>query len=689
MTIGRIFNAVTLLALLLISACTSQPPTEMVPDEEPIVPIEEVLPIVNEPVSEPTLFHVSENSALLESQTVITRENAHAITQVGYLGKGNINDIAWSPSGSPIALATTTGIYLIDPQTFGEKLFSTTSSNHITFSPDGTLLASAEGSRGVLRDLENGSEQLVLEGHSDKVYMIAFSPADNLLATASQDGTIRLWDLSSEDELQSLEGPGTFVHDIAFSADGKTLVSAAYSQHPTITLWDVVSGKEITKASEISGTAFAVSPAGNLIAVGGYNAPLHLIDFNGQINLTLDEEPKPVLALSFSPDGKILASSSDEDPDDHLGNSTLKLWDTTSGELVHTHEEEGNTFTIAFSPDGSQLVTASPEKVKLWDIKNGKLITTLTDQPEEKAGFGTGSIDDFAWSPDGKTLTLATFKGIDVINLQTHEEIHFDLDEDGFFHGDNSITLSPNGDFLAVSFISFKTRGFVNIYDIRTEELLFTLDDFDEDTFGIAFNHDNSILATGWGNTWGFSPGGVKLWDVSTGDLIDEYDHEGMATIYNLTFNQEGNLLAAISGEGHVYIWDVNSGQEIQHFQGTGGFGYAVAFSPDSKRLAVGGAEKLDDGTTSLRLINLNTEEIIFDLKGHENWYVGSVEFNADGSVLVSASQDGTVRLWDTQTGEQLAVLDIPGATSVGFSPDGTFLATAGYRDVLRLWGVP
>jgi WD40 repeat protein len=689
----RIENVV-LLVLLLMTACNGGQSVETTLPEQPLPSDQESLAVVSEIVDEDTSELDQDLRSAAGSQTVINRQNAGELVQIEYMGKGNINNMAWSPLGSPIALATSTGIYLIDTKTYEEEHFSQTASYHVAFSDDGALLASAEGLRVILRDAQNGTERLVLEGHAYPVYHIAFSPIENLIATASGDGTVKLWDLASGDVLATLEKSGTSLYSLAFTQDGQILGSNAYSQNldkSEVILWDVDSGTEITTASKITGATLAVSPFEKMIAAVGYDGPLRLFNYDGQVLITLDEEPKSVRDLAFSPDGKVLASTTvDVDQSQEWMNTTVRLWDTTSGELLYTLDDEGGYYRISFSPDGSQIATAALDRVKLWDVESGQEIADITDQANdrEKGGYGTGGAQDFAWSPDGRTLALATERGVNLVNLQTGAEIELSTDGNQSQRG-HIITFSPYGDLLAIASHKFG-QGVVKVYDIDSYELLYSLEEFEDNmAFGIAFSPDGATLATGWGNAWGFAPGGVKIWDVSTGALIDEFSYERLATIYNLAFNHEGNHLATISGEGIVDIWDMTTGREVQHFEGTSGYGYAIAFSPDGKILAVGGAATFDDATASLRLIDLTTEKILFDLQGHSNGYVGSIAFNSDGNVLASASWDGTVRLWDVETGQQLAKLDVPGATSVAFSPDGTLLATAGNEDVLRLWGTP
>ena len=304
----------------------------------------------------------------------------------------------------------------------------------------------------------------------------------------------------------------------------------------------------------------------------------------------------------------------------------------------------------------------------------------------EIVSFDKRNIIDIAWSPDGNTLAILSPRGVDLVNTVTHEETHLMMDKRMYFNYGQLITFSPDGSLLAVSF----GKGVI-IYDIETQEKLFTLEEFnDMGVYGLAFSHNNAWLATGWGNPWG-APGGLKIWDVSTGSLLHELSGENNNdSIFDIAFNKNGDLIAGISGEGRVYIWDSETLQIVQEFQAIGGYGYAVAFSPDSKVLAVGGAATSDDATACLRLFDLETEEVLFDLQGHENC-IESITFHADAGIHASASMD-SIRLWDTKNGEQLANMAVPDiwdTHSVAFNRDSTLLATAGFGDVLRLWRVP
>lgn len=203
--------------------------------------------------------------------------------------------------------------------------------NGLSFSPDGLWLASASDDSTIrLWDLTTASDLLTFEGHTDSVNTVVFSPDCRSLASASGDDTVRLWDTTSGKELRAFRGHTDFVHGVAFSPDGLLLLSA--SGDKTIRLWDAMTGEELK---------------------------------------TLSGHKDIVWAVAFSPDGRLMASASRD--------TTLKIWDVETGEQLKILE--GHTAyvnLVVFSPDGQTLASASGDKsVRLWSVKDGKEMSTL------------------------------------------------------------------------------------------------------------------------------------------------------------------------------------------------------------------------------------------------------------------------------------------------------------------------
>ncbi|HEX3525512.1 MAG TPA: WD40 repeat domain-containing protein, partial [Thermoanaerobaculia bacterium] len=220
----------------------------------------------------------------------------------------------------------------------------------VAFSPDGKLLASASGDKTIiLWDVGNRKPLTTLVGHKGDVYDVAFSPDGKRLASASQDKTVILWDVDSRNPLATLEGHKDVVYSVTFSPDGKRLASASFDK--TVILWDVDSRSP---------------PA------------------------TLKGHKDGVFGVAFSPDGKLLASAS--------GDKTVILWDVDNRSPLATLEgHEGAVSSVAFSPDGKRLASASVDKaVILWDVDSRKLLATLE--------WHKDGVTSAAFSPDGKRL---------------------------------------------------------------------------------------------------------------------------------------------------------------------------------------------------------------------------------------------------------------------------------------------
>jgi len=236
--------------------------------------------------------------------------------------------------------------------------------NVVVFSPDGKLVASASFDSTVrLWDPATGESCGVLQGHSDSVSAVVFSPDGKLVASASDDSTVRLWDPATGESCGVLQGHSDSVSAVVFSPDGKLVASA--SRDRTVRLWDPAIGESCGVLQGHSNWVNAVvfSPDGKLVASASYDRTVRLWDpATGESCGVLQGHSSAVNAVVFSPDGKLVASASDD--------RTVRLWDPATGESCGVLQGHSNWVSaVVFSPDGKLVASASRDsKVRLWDV---------------------------------------------------------------------------------------------------------------------------------------------------------------------------------------------------------------------------------------------------------------------------------------------------------------------------------
>ena len=266
----------------------------------------------------------------------------------------------------------------------------------VAFSPDGRLLATASDD-GTARvwDPATGRHLRTLTGHAGGVRGVAFSPDGRLLATASRDGTARMWDPATGRHLRTLTGHTGTVWGVAFSPDGRLLATASVDR--TARVWDPATGKHLRTLTGHAGRVrdVAFSPDGQLLATAGSDQTARVWDPVADKRLrTLTGHTDGVRGVAFSPDGRLLATVSADE--------TARVWDPATGNCLHTltgHTD--SVWRVAFSPDGRLLATASTDgTARVWDPATGRHLRILTGH--------TGGVWGVTFSPDGQLLATTS-----------------------------------------------------------------------------------------------------------------------------------------------------------------------------------------------------------------------------------------------------------------------------------------
>jgi WD40 repeat protein len=388
---------------------------------------------------------------------------------------------------------------------------------------------------------------------------------------------------------------------------------------------------------------------------------LNNLNSRPQLDQYLTGHKDRVWGVAFSPDGKMLASSSED--------QTIILWDVTTRQPIGQPLTGHNDFvwSISFSPDGKTLASVSDKTIIIWDV--------TTHQPIGQPLTGHNSLVwSVAFSPDGKTLASTDDNSIILWDVTTQQPIGQPLTG----HNDSvwSLAFSPDGKTLA-SASGDKT---IILWDVTTQQPIGQpLTGHNGPVMSVAFSPDGKMLASGGKDKT------IILWDVTTHQPIGQPLTGNNDWVWSIAFSPDGKTLASAGGDKTVILWDIAARQSIsQPLTGHNDWVWSVAFSTDGKKLASGSY----DGT--IILWDVTTHQLIGQpLTGH-NGPVVSVAFSPDGKMLASVS-DRTIILWDVTTrlpiGQPLA-MHTDSVLSMTFSPNGKILAFGNKDRTIILWDV-
>jgi RNA polymerase sigma factor (sigma-70 family) len=547
------------------------------------------------------------------------------------------------------------------------------------------------------------------------VNSVAVSPGGPLVATAA-DG-VRLYDARSGTLVRAIGEAGG--RSVVFSPDGRWLAAAGFHLegafgHPqtTLPIYDVQTGKLVrTLAGHTEWETYAVafSPDGKLFASAGADKQILVWDLaTGKILHHLPGPSSPVIALVFSPDGTLLAGGG--------ADKTVRLWDTATGQLRRSLTGHRDwVCTLAFAPDGktlasgccdwgyhrgrdpSQLPRNPPSYVsqwKLWDVATGEARRSV-DEP--------GRLLSLAFDPHGKSLVCGIGKEVRLYDLETGRPVRVLASHDADV---TSVAFTTDGDAV----ISGGHDHAAKRTNVETGRKEWEAAGHFEQVNAVALSKDGSLLATGSGDgryamrqlaadAKCLQPGAVRLWDARTGRLRLELHRD--VQVLAVAFSPDGKQLAyggaSSTGSGVVRALEMPNGSEFWSNSAQTAEVLALAYSPDGSVLAIAAA----DGRVQLRN---PSGSLRHTLEGHEGGST-SIAFSADGSLLACGDGRGTTHLWETKTGKSVRTFRAASSkaapvandrliTSVALSPDGATLvacaATVGnnYTEPVRFWDV-
>ncbi len=601
-----------------------------------------------------------------------------AYTQLGLpkhakvrLSKGWIKDIACSPDGSLLAIAGGAGIWLYDTETHQEHALLTGHNiggvNCISLSMDGKTLASAGEDRTVrVWDITTAKLIATLTGGRGGFNSISLSADGKILAAASRNShDVLLWDIATTIPKATLKGHPTTLKSVSLSADGTLLASASEDQ--TIILWDVTTTTRITTHTEDgAGVHVAPNADGTLLASGGIDNALHLWDaktLTKKASIITDKvspnhsSSAPISCLVWNANGRLLASGKSD--------GTIRVWDITDTSPILKatlvgYEGDDHITGISWNADSTLLTSATLRgRVHFWDIK------TTIEKPIPTEYMG----------PYKAPLSLLSRPPIHILT--------------GYMGELEDISLNPDATLL-VSCDYNGIEGIVRLWDVRTATLKMTLNphlpiEQYSSMRSVSFNPDGTLLAIGTtsGTIYIWNPHTVSLKAILTGQ-------KGIVRYFG--WSADSTVLASAGRSETVHVWDVKNATQKVVLTEYGEHDVKIlSLNADGTLLAIGS----HDDTVRVWNVTNAIPALETTLIGHTNVSsIHDITWNEDGTMLTTASSDGTVRLWDITNATQKAIFTYMGGgfvSNLSLNADGTILATtsSNNRDSsITLWDV-
>jgi WD40 repeat protein len=456
----------------------------------------------------------------------------------------------------------------------------------LAFSADGSRLASAGEERLIhVWEVPSGKKLGTLEGHTDRIPALAWHPSGKGLISAGWDTTARVWDATTFEPIMLLNSHASQVTTLALSQHGGLLACADSSN--TVHIWDVTALRTLAVLKGYAGEikCLAFSPEGERVAAGGEDNLIVVKRWQNELLASRVVSPPPAAAptqaltrIAVNAAGSRLATAS--------GEKKLRVWDTSSAQLVAQPIGAGELHSVAYSPNGARLAGGGADgKVRIWDATSGRLQTTLEGPrnpitsvafaPETDLVAGAGTADGVVWlwdlktgepcllvpeAADGCTIEAIAFHpkgrllavcGVDWLATSGSDgavavwDVVERCEVALFGSGASSLSFDPAGRRIAVASLARS----LCIYDLETKEFVVELTGHDDAVNAVAYSPDGKLLASGSDDHT------LRLWSVAKGDCLASAELD--TQIKSIVFSADGKYLFTGNGNTSAYQLEI------------------------------------------------------------------------------------------------------------------------------------